>query len=38
MVNVIGVRFRAAGKIYFFDPLDLEIEIGDHVIDRKSVV
>ncbi len=32
MVNVIGVRFRAAGKIYFFDPLDLEIEIGDHVI------
>lgn len=32
MVNVIGVRFRAAGKIYFFDPLDLEIETGDHVI------
>ena len=32
MVKVIGVRFRAAGKIYFFDPLDLEIETGDHVI------
>lgn len=32
MVNVIGVRFRAAGKIYFFDPLDFLIETGDHVI------
>ena len=26
MVKVIGVRFRTAGKIYFFDPLQFEIE------------
>ena len=32
MVKVIGVRFRQAGKIYYFDPLDLEIETGQHVI------
>ncbi|MDO5292569.1 MAG: stage 0 sporulation family protein [bacterium] len=32
MVNVIGVRFRQAGKIYFFDPVDLEIKQGDNVI------
>lgn len=32
MTKVIGVRFRTAGKIYFFDPLDLEIKRGDHVI------
>lgn len=32
MVRVIGVRFRAAGKIYFFDPVDLKIDTGDHVI------
>lgn len=32
MVKVIGVRFRNAGKIYFFDPVDLEIENGQHVI------
>lgn len=32
MINVIGVRFRNAGKIYFFDPIDLEINEGDHVI------
>ena len=32
MVKVIGVRFRTAGKIYFFDPLNFEIKKGDHVI------
>lgn len=32
MVKVIGVRFRKAGKIYFFDPTDLEIEVGTNVI------
>ena len=32
MTKVIGVRFRTAGKIYFFDPLHFEIKRGDHVI------
>jgi cell fate regulator YaaT (PSP1 superfamily) len=32
MVKVIGVRFRTAGKIYFFDPGKLKIKKGDHVI------
>ncbi len=32
MVRVIGVRFRTAGKIYFFDPLQFDIKRGDHVI------
>lgn len=32
MTKVIGVRFRTAGKIYFFDPLDFEVERGGHVI------
>ncbi|MBS7303285.1 MAG: stage 0 sporulation family protein [Lachnospiraceae bacterium] len=32
MIKVIGVRFRTAGKIYFFDPLAYEIKKGDHVI------
>jgi len=32
MTRVIGVRFRTAGKIYFFDPLQYEIKKGDHVI------
>lgn len=32
MTKVIGVRFRTAGKIYFFDPKNFEIKRGDNVI------
>ena len=32
MIKVIGVRFRTAGKIYFFDPGRFRIKRGDHVI------
>ena len=32
MTKVIGVRFRTAGKIYFFAPGKLEIKRGDNVI------
>ena len=32
MTKVIGVRFRPAGKIYFFAPGKLTIQQGDHVI------
>lgn len=32
MTKVIGVRFRTAGKIYFFDPNGLEIEAGQKVV------
>ena len=32
MIKVIGVRFRRAGKIYYFAPGELEIKAGDAVI------
>lgn len=32
MKKIIGVRFRTAGKIYFFDPKDYDVKRGDHVI------
>lgn len=32
MIRVIGVRFRTAGKIYYFDPLQFQVKRGDHVI------
>ena len=32
MAEVVSVRFRTAGKLYYFDPLDFEIKKGDHVI------
>ena len=32
MKKIIGVRFRTAGKIYYFDPAGFEIKRNDHVI------
>ncbi|ARJ39096.1 stage 0 sporulation protein [Sporosarcina ureae] len=32
MFKVVGVRFKKAGKLYYFDSLDMPIEIGDYVI------
>lgn len=32
MANIIGVRFRRAGKIYYFDPAGFDIKTGDNVI------
>ncbi|SET74332.1 Cell fate regulator YaaT, PSP1 superfamily (controls sporulation, competence, biofilm development) [Oceanobacillus limi] len=32
MVEVIGVRFKKAGKIYYFDPDEHEIELDSYVI------
>lgn len=32
MIKVVGVRFRTAGKIYYFDPKNYKIAVGDHVI------
>lgn len=32
MINVVGVRFKKAGKIYYFDPAGIEIEKGQNVI------
>ena len=32
MIRVIGVRFRTAGKVYYFDPGKLNIKRNDHVI------
>ena len=26
MINIVGVRFKNAGKIYYFDPVDFEVE------------
>ncbi len=32
MVRIIGVRFKSVGKIYYFDPMDFDIHVGDHVV------
>jgi cell fate regulator YaaT (PSP1 superfamily) len=32
MINVVGVKFRPAGKVYYFDPDSYEVESGDFVV------
>ena len=32
MEMVVGVRFRNVGKIYYFNPKDYKVKVGDHVI------
>lgn len=32
MVKVVGVRFKNTGKVYYFDPEDLDIKTGEGVI------
>lgn len=32
MIKIVGVRFRNAGKVYYFDPKEYKMRPGDHVI------
>lgn len=36
MVTVVGVRFKKAGKVYYFNPGGLELIVGDKVIVETS--
>ncbi len=36
MIKIVGVRFRTAGKVYFFDPQSFELKTGDPVIVETS--
>ncbi len=32
MAEIVGIRFKQAGKVYYFDPGDLELEVNDYVV------
>ncbi|MBR1393764.1 MAG: stage 0 sporulation family protein [Ruminococcus sp.] len=32
MLKIIGVRFKSVGKVYYFDPRELDVKMGDKVI------
>lgn len=36
MIKVVGVRFKDTGKMYYFDPLNLNVKKGDKVIVETS--
>ncbi len=36
MAGIVGIRFKRAGKVYYFDPADLELRLNDYVIVRTT--
>ena len=36
MANIIGVRFKEVGKVYYFDPIGINFNVGDDVIVETS--
>jgi len=36
MANITGIRFKRAGKIYYFDAGDIELEAGDYAVVKTS--
>ena len=36
MAEIIGIRFKRAGKVYYFDPAGIELEVNDYAIVETS--
>ncbi|MFC2065724.1 stage 0 sporulation family protein [Chloroflexota bacterium] len=36
MAELVGIRFKRAGRVYYFDPAGIELEVNDHVIVQTS--
>lgn len=36
MADIVGIRFKKAGKVYYFDPAGIELEVNDYVIVETS--
>ena len=32
MPELVGVRFKRAGRVYYFDPQGMELEVNDYVV------
>ncbi|MCD6453619.1 MAG: stage 0 sporulation family protein [Dehalococcoidales bacterium] len=32
MAEIVGIRFKRAGKLYYFDPAGIELEVNDYVV------
>jgi cell fate regulator YaaT (PSP1 superfamily) len=36
MADIVGIRFKKAGKLYYFDAAGIELKAGDHVVVKTS--
>jgi len=32
MPDIVGIRFKKAGKVYYFDPAGTELKVNDYVV------
>ena len=32
MAEIVGIRFKRAGRVYYFDPADIDLEVNDYVV------
>ena len=32
MAEIVGIRFKKVGKVYYFDPCGIQTQVGQHVI------
>ena len=32
MSEIVGIRFQKAGRVYYFDPVDIDLEVSDYII------
>ncbi len=36
MVDIVGVRFKRAGRVYYFDPVGIDLEVSDCVVVKTT--
>ena len=36
MAEIVGVRFKKAGKVYYFDPAGIDLEVNDYVVVKTT--
>ena len=36
MAEIVGIRFKKAGRVYYFDPAGIDLEVNDYVVVQTS--
>jgi cell fate regulator YaaT (PSP1 superfamily) len=36
MAEIVGIRFKRAGRVYYFDPAEIEMDVGDCVVVKTA--
>jgi len=36
MAEIVGIRFKKAGKVYYFDPTGIDLEVNDYVVVKTT--